>query len=112
MIEAHPEYHMLLSDPAAIGRDFPIEGEESSAEVNPFLHMGMHISLREQFHSDRPAGIKQLYQKILINMGDPHEAEHAMMECLGESLWQAQNSGQLPDEKAYIHCLERIFNKI
>ena len=105
----HPEYQaMLEAEHDDLDRDYQPEHGQS----NPFLHMGMHISLREQYSTDRPTGIMQLYQKILIKTGDPHEAEHAMMECLGASLWQAQNTGQLPDEKTYFRCLEQIINKI
>jgi hypothetical protein len=109
VISMHPEYQaMLEAEHGDLDRDYHPEHGQS----NPFLHMGMHISLREQYSTDRPAGIMQLYQKILIKMGDTHEAEHVMMECLGASLWQAQNTGQLPDENAYISCLKQIINKI
>jgi len=37
-----------------------------------------------------------------------HAAEHAMIECLGEALWQAQRSGRAPDEAAYLAALHRI----
>jgi hypothetical protein len=109
VISMHPEYQaMLEAEHDELDRDYQPEHGQS----NPFLHMGMHISLREQYSTDRPAGILQLYQKILIKSGDPHETEHAMMECLGASLWQAQNTGQLPDENAYIRCLQQIINQI
>ncbi len=108
VISMHPEYHAMLEDEHNhLDHDYLPE----HGHGNPFLHMGMHITLREQYSTDRPAGIQKLYQQILIKAGDPHAAEHAMIECLGESLWQAQNSGQLPDEKAYIQCLKQIISK-
>ncbi len=109
VVSMHPEYQSMLENELDdLDQDYlPEQGQ-----TNPFLHMGMHISLREQFSTDRPSGITQLYQQILIKAGDPHEAEHAMMECLGESLWQAQNNSQLPDELTYIHCLKRLIDKI
>ena len=108
VISIHPEYHnMLENDSNDLDKDYqPEEGQ-----TNPFLHMGMHISLREQYNSNRPDGIQLLYKKILIKMGDPHEAEHVMMDCLAENLWQAQKSGELPDEKAYLDCLKQIINR-
>jgi hypothetical protein len=30
------------------------------------------------------------------------------MECLGESLWQAQRDNRLPDEDAYLECLRKL----
>jgi len=99
VIEQHPEYHALFAhQDAVIDRDYLPETGES----NPFLHMGMHIGLREQLAADRPAGIGVIHQRLLIKTGAPHDAEHRMIECLAETLWQAQRNGTQPDEKYYI----------
>jgi len=105
VVSLHPEYHALLeADEEILDKDYLPENGES----NPFLHMGMHITLREQYQSDRPAGIKLLYKKILMKTGDAHQTEHLMMDCLGESLWQAQQTGQMPDEARYLDCLRQL----
>ena len=102
VIEKHPEYHKHLESPEAIlDKDFTPDG----GQTNPFLHMGMHISLQEQISTDRPAGISALYRKLTKRTGDPHESEHMMMECLGQMLWEAQRARRMPDEKAYMDCL-------
>jgi hypothetical protein len=107
VVRAHPEYQGLLQDPEpALDRDYLPEG----GETNPFLHMGMHISLREQVASGRPEGLRALYRQLARRTGDDHEAEHRMMECLGLSLWEAQRSGRLPDEQAYLDCLRRLLD--
>ncbi len=104
VIGQHPEYHDLLADEAQLQREFsPAEGE-----TNPWLHMGMHITLGEQLGADRPGGIRGVYQRIVRRFGDHHAAEHAMMECLGRVLWEAQRAGDVPDEQAYLDCLERL----
>jgi hypothetical protein len=104
IVQWHPEYHALLSQgQGAIAEEFtPARGIS-----NPFLHMGMHIALREQLATDRPAGLAALYQRALQRRGDAHALEHEMMECLGEALWRAQRDNQLPDEAAYLECLKR-----
>ena len=103
-IELHPEYHALLENEAALDKDYlPDQGE-----TNPFLHMSMHIALHEQISTDRPPGIKVLYQSIVMKQGSAHEAEHAMMECLGEVLWRAQRNNVMPDEVAYFECLKKL----
>ena len=104
VIEIHPEYHPLLQDDDTLKqREFtPDQGQ-----TNPFLHMGMHIALREQASADRPAGIRLVHQKLVSSRGR-HEAEHAMMECLGEALWNAQRNHQAPDEAAYLDCLKKL----
>ena len=104
VIEIHPEYHALL----AAGDD--IKQQEFTPEqgqTNPFLHMGMHITLREQAGTDRPPGIRAIHQKLVSKQG-AHAAEHAMIECLGETLWNAQRSNQPPDEAAYLDCLKKL----
>ncbi len=96
VIEIHPEYHPLLQDNDGLGQQ---EFTPEQGQTNPFLHMGMHIALREQADTDRPAGIRSVHQKLTSSRGQ-HEAEHAMMECLGEALWSAQRNNQAPDEAA------------
>jgi hypothetical protein len=103
-VAAHPEYHHELGDEDRLQRDFPTE----DGNTNPWLHMGMHITLGEQLGADRPPGIRDLYQAIAARIGDPHAAEHAMMECLGLALWEAQRDGRQPDDAAYLACLERL----
>ena len=104
VIGAHPEYHDLFGNADEIDeREFPPE----QGETNPFLHMGMHIALREQAQNDRPPGIRQIHQRLSASKGQ-HEAEHAMMECLGAALWTAQRNNGLPDETEYLDCLKKL----
>ncbi|WP_456407785.1 DUF1841 family protein [Thiolapillus sp.] len=104
VIQQHPEYHALLQSDDALERDFTPEQGQS----NPFLHMGMHISLAEQIGADRPPGIRDAYQKIKNKLGDAHAAEHQMMECLGLALWEAQQQNRAPDEQGYLECLKKL----
>ena len=105
VIDEHPEYHKLLDQPdTALDRDWTPE----HGETNPFLHMGMHISIQEQLGVDQPAGIKLIYQQLLNKFGQAHEVEHQMIECLGLVLWQAQTGGTQPDLQAYQQCLQKL----
>lgn len=104
IVELHPEYHELLENEGIVDKDYSAETGES----NPFLHMSMHIALHEQISTDRPKGINDCYQKLCLTHGGPHDAEHQMMECLGEALWQAQRDETVPDEARYLECLKNI----
>ena len=104
VIEIHPEYHALLAASDDIKQQ---EFTPEQGQTNPFLHMGMHITLREQAGTDRPAGIRAIHQKLVSKNG-AHEAEHAMMECLGQTLWNAQRNNQPLDEAAYLDCLRKL----
>ncbi|KPK56447.1 MAG: hypothetical protein AMS22_01075 [Thiotrichales bacterium SG8_50] len=104
VVQEHPEYHSLLEGPEEnLERDYLPE----MGETNPFLHMAMHLAIREQLAAQRPPGIVAAYQAMLEALPDAHRVEHEMMECLAESLWQAQRTGQLPDERAYLECLRQ-----
>lgn len=105
VISEHPEYQKLLrSDEGMLERDYlPEDGV-----TNPFLHMGMHLALREQLATGRPVAIRDIWQKLLKRYGDSHETEHRMMECLGQVLWEAQRSGRMPDEAGYLACLRAL----
>lgn len=104
VIESHPEYHPLLNDETeTMQQEFTPE----LGQTNPFLHMGMHIALREQAGTDRPQGIRAIYEALAAARGK-HDAEHAMMECLGQALWNAQRDNQPPDEQSYLECLKKL----
>lgn len=105
VVEEHPEYHKLIEDSdTAIEQDFtPDHGQ-----MNPFLHMGMHLALREQVGTNRPAGIAAITRGLLLKHGDGHQVEHLMMDCLGEMLWTAQVNNTLPDEVAYLEALKNL----
>jgi hypothetical protein len=105
VVAEHPEYQSCLTETDdGIGRDFPPE----LGDTNPFLHMGLHISIREQLSVDRPPGVAALYRRIRLRTGDAHAAEHRIMECLAQSLWEAQRAGAMPDENRYLDCLRTL----
>lgn len=104
----HPEYTEIFSQEENKQTNFSIEEGKS----NPFLHMGMHLALREQLSTNRPLGLQAIHQQYCEAIGDEHEAEHQMIETLGEILWQAQRNHQAPDEQRYLQLLkERLPNK-
>lgn len=103
VVALHPEYHALFSDSErALHQDYTPERGES----NPFLHMGIHLAIREQVSTDRPAGIRAAHQELAQRYGE-HAAEHLIGECLGRALWEAQRASLEPDEQAYLESVRR-----
>ncbi|MEE4161532.1 MAG: DUF1841 family protein [Woeseiaceae bacterium] len=103
VVALHPEYHAALGGDD-IDRDYlPDDGLS-----NPYLHMGLHLGVREQVATDRPAGIRNLFADLERRLGDKHDAEHRMLECLAETLWEAQAGGAPPDEERYLERLRRL----
>ncbi|RZV34258.1 MAG: DUF1841 family protein [Chromatiales bacterium] len=103
VIDMHPEYHDDVTDDD-LDRDYTPDG----GQTNPFLHMGLHLGIREQVATNRPAGISAVHKAVSAKLGDIHAAEHAMIECLAETLWEAQSSNQPPDEAKYLERLQRL----
>ena len=105
LIAEHPEYHGLLeADAAAVEAEFPPE----VGAQNPFLHLGLHLAIREQVSTDRPAGIRALHASLSSRLGSAHQAEHRMLDILGEILWESQRSGTPPDELLYLERVKKL----
>ena len=103
VIEDHPEYQELMTEGKTDASYSPEGGQ-----TNPFLHMGLHLAIREQVATDRPPGIAALFNALLVKTGDAHDAEHKALECLAETLWEAQRANAMPDENAYLERLRRL----
>ena len=103
VVHDHPEYQPMLEQ-ASLDADFQPEG----GQTNPFLHMGLHLAIREQVATNRPAGITAIHKHLSQKTGDSHAAEHQMIDCLAESLWEAQSANQPPDEQKYLERLHRL----
>ena len=105
VIAEHPEYvQWLESGEEALAAEFTPE----SGRQNPFLHMGLHLAIREQVATNRPQGIANVHDALAKRMGNAHDAEHAMLEPLAETLWEAQRNGRAPDEQVYLEKLRNL----
>lgn len=105
VIAEHPEYiPWLESGEEVLEEDFTPE----RGRANPFLHLGLHLAIREQLSTNRPAGFADLHRKLSEHYGDAHEAEHALLTPLAETLWEAQRAGRAPDELEYLRKVEML----
>jgi hypothetical protein len=103
-IAEHPEYHAEMADvDAALAASYAVE----DGRANPFLHLSMHLTITEQVAIDQPRGIKQAFDLLAARRGSAHEAQHQVMECLGDMIWASQRSGLPPDGLAYLDCVRQ-----
>ena len=102
IILAHPEYHAMLEQQKKFAN------QEFAIEENPFFHMSLHISIREQLSTNRPAGIKEIYQQLVTRFKNQHAAEHKMTTVLAKVIYAAQQSGKMPDEDEYLKRLKEL----
>jgi hypothetical protein len=105
VLRDHPEFHSALSSP---DRSKSQQFYPELGQTNPFLHMGLHLAIREQIGTDRPQGILAIYQQLLQKYQDEHRVEHLMMEQLAEQLWLAQKNNLPPDESNYLALLSGL----
>ena len=99
----HPEYQPLLDDATgALAQEWTPEG----GQMNPFLHLSLHLAIHEQLSIDQPPGIRAAFEALRAKM-EPHDAEHVLLECLGETIWRAQRDKQPLDGLAYLDCIHR-----
>jgi len=103
VIQDHPEYQSAMTADTLDETYTPAGGK-----TNPFLHMGLHLAVREQVATDRPQGIAEVFEQLLAKTGDRLAAEHQALDCLAEALWTAQNNDTAPDEQAYLEHLRRL----
>ena len=104
LILHHPEYHVLLESPeAALEQEFTPEG----GQMNPFLHLSLHLAVADQISIDQPPGIRAAYETLRKRL-EVHDAEHAILECLGETIWNAQRQGGELDGNDYLERVRRV----
>lgn len=99
VIELHAEYQPLIGD---VIKAQEFEANPGAGATNPFLHMGLHLAVREQLSIDRPLGVRQLHHQLLERFGGRHAADHMLMDALAETLWEAQRTGTVPNEAQFL----------
>jgi hypothetical protein len=101
----HPEYHKIIEN---INKFQEHTYYPEFGETNPFLHMGLHLAVREQITTDRPVGIKTIYKNLIDKYKDPLVVEHVIMDQLAECLWLSQKNNLPPDENHYLNTLSDL----
>jgi len=100
----HPEYHNLLAaEEDALTQDFPPE----AGRTNPFLHLSLHLAVAEQLQANQPTGLREAYSAMLSQGVCAHDAEHVLLECLAQTLWQSQREQRPPDGADYVACVRK-----
>ncbi|WP_417070689.1 DUF1841 family protein [Niveibacterium terrae] len=98
IIAHHPEYHALLEAKDSVEREFPPE----DGQINPFLHLSLHLAIEEQLSIDQPPGIRALFDAACVRYGERHAAQHDLLEALAETVWTAQRERRAPDGAIYL----------
>lgn len=103
IISQHPEYHSLLRNTSdAMEKTWMPE----NGTMNPFLHLSLHLAVQEQVEIDQPKGVRAIYENLQKKM-DAHAAQHILLESLGETIWEAQHTGNTMDSMAYLEIIRK-----
>lgn len=103
LVAHHPEYQPLLEDPDAVQKDFSPE----DGQVNPFLHLSLHLAIEEQLSINQPPGIREAFEQCQAKRGDRHAALHDVLEALGETIWRAQRDKAPLDGREYVEAVRK-----
>lgn len=104
VIQMHPEYHATLDTPE---QSMQLQYFPEQGETNPFLHMSLHLSVIEQIAINQPIGIKAIFETLRTKYQDPHLAQHDLMDCLAETIWQSQRNNTPLDSAHYLGLLQQ-----
>ncbi len=104
VILMHPEYQPILDAPVQFKDQeyFPEFGE-----TNPFLHMSLHLSILEQISINQPIGIAAIYEALKLKHQNEMDAQHDILECLAEVIWQAQQNHTDLDAARYLQLMQQ-----
>ena len=69
--------------------------------------MSLHLSILEQVSINQPTGIADIYQRLKLKYQDEHDAQHTILECLGEAIWQAQRNNTALDANFYVQLMQQ-----
>ncbi|APC96372.1 DUF1841 family protein [Francisella frigiditurris] len=106
IIEKHPEYQSMLTE-----KNIDTDYSPESGQVNPFLHMSLHLAIIEQYQTNRPLEIRNIYNKLVEKYKDEHKVHHIMMDHLAEEIWKSQKYNTIPNEKDYVANLEKVLKE-
>ena len=104
IIEIHPEYQDLITN--IDSEYFPEQGE-----INPFLHINLHLALKDQLSLNEPNGVREVHQKLIYHFKDQHVVEHLMMECIAEMIYISQKNNTTMDQESYLNCITSLTTK-
>lgn len=105
LIQAHPEFQPAFEQDEHLAIDYPMD-----PTINPYLHIGLHLTILEQISLDRPVGIRDIYQQLTKQIGNTHEAEHLMMQVLTNAIDAAIQDPNGNAEQVYLQNLKRLLS--
>ena len=100
VIRDHPEHHGLFES-----LEVALNHQSPPNQQSPFVHLSLHVVVREQVQGNMPVGISTLYQEKYMALKDAHQAEHVLMTALAKTL-AVQSPANGLDAAAYFKAIK------
>jgi len=107
VIGMHREYHPMFDDlETFLDRDFQVDDG-----MNPYLHLSLHLALEEQIAVHQPTEVATCLEFLMQQKGmDRHDALHALLDVLAETVYFAQQKGGEPDVALYVKRVKELMH--
>jgi hypothetical protein len=102
VIQRHPEYQAIFNNRELFEN---LQKEQFPIDHNPFFHLALHVTIIEQVNTDKPPGIRSIYNQLLKKYHDKTDVEHKIMKCLAIILTSQNND---TSEKRYLQSLQKL----
>lgn len=105
IVNLHPEFHPILSDP-----DKYAEHEFQEGQTDPFYHLAMHSLLAELISNDNPEGIRSLYDRRINETEDKHAVQHEFMGLIFD--WMMGSEDEDWNTESLLSLIDYHFDKM
>jgi hypothetical protein len=104
-MDEHPEYVAELADVNAALQTLSAGADDQNNAF--FAFVDAFVDHRAVQHRPATWAFARAVELLTHRLDSLHDAHHAVMECLGQMLWESQRSGRAPDGQAYVACVQR-----
>jgi len=106
ILKDHTEFHQYWSEP--VHRSQPLRDQD----INPFLHVSLHLIIENQIAQGRPSRAEQLYNRE-IERGIPrHKVIHHLAGVFSEVLYDTLRRRKPFDQARYLARLQEETSQI
>lgn len=105
LIATHPRYQAAVEN---LDHD---DGVDQALSQQAFMHLSLHLAIREQVSMNQPFGITMLYQQACQKSKTDGEAEHILMDALHEMMIRAQSAPGGLDDQLYLRLIQQRLAK-
>ncbi|OYD14398.1 hypothetical protein CH333_02435 [candidate division WOR-3 bacterium JGI_Cruoil_03_44_89] len=106
-LSEHKEYHNVWEFADVIdGADYEIDG------TNPFLHIILHSTVKNQIASNNPKEVRETFQRLQSKGLSKHEAEHVIGRAVAFEIFNITKNKEPFNKKRFLKELKKAKDSI